>query len=120
MAEQWRLWLIQWQGLTRIRQGTCRTSIYLPYDLYDRLRGEGYSSLLNNLLNEWMGKQWVENVCDPARRYRWLLKQQGIPRGTYLLTPRFRPDVKGRLDLLSMATGFERSELVIMALKERL
>ncbi|MGB9803642.1 endonuclease [Desulfofundulus sp.] len=120
MAEQWRQWAIQWQELAGIHRGTCRTSIYLPYDLYDRLRGEGYSSLLNNLLSEWMDKQWVENVCDTARRYRWLLKHEKIPKGKYLLTPRFRPDVKGRLDLLSMATGFERSELVIIALKQRL
>jgi hypothetical protein len=65
-------------------------------------------------------KQWVKNLLDPCERYSWLIKYEGVPKGTYLLTPRFRPDVKRKLDILSMATGFERSELVIMALMERL
>ncbi len=116
---KWNQWRTQWQVLKRSQKGTCRTSIYLPYNLYETMRGEGYSNFLNNLLNDWMNIQWKEKLLDPGKRYCWLINREGVQKGTYLLTPRFRPDIKGRLDLLSIATGFERSKLVTMALKER-
>jgi hypothetical protein len=120
MVRKWEQWEAQWVEKERLQYRTCRTSIYLPYDLYETIRGEGYSHLVNQLLSEWLEKQWVKNLLDPCERYSWLIKYEGVPKGTYLLTPRFRPDVKRKLDILSMATGFERSELVIMALMERL
>ncbi len=117
---KWKEWKARWLQHQRLQDGTCRTSIYLPYDLYDALRGKGYSQFLNCLLSEWMDKQWAENVVEPSKRYRWLLKHDDIPKGYHLLTPRFRADVKARLDILSDATGLERSELVVLALRNQL
>lgn len=113
---KWKQWKVQWLEKDKLKRGTFRTSIYLPYDLYETIRGEGYSYLLNCLLTEWLNEQWNLNLLKPGNRYGWLTNHQGVPKGTYLITPRFWPDVKGKLDILSMATGFDRSELVIMAL----
>lgn len=118
IADKWNQWAEQWTANEKFQRRTCRTSIYLPYELYETIRGEGYSCLLNRLLSEWLEKQWTEILRAPIRRYHWLVKHEGIPKGNYLLTPRFRPDVKGKLDLLSTATGFERSELVTIALMD--
>ena len=112
----WKQWEAQWLKKERLQRGTCRSSIYLPYDLYDRVRGEGYSYLLNRLLTEWLEKQWTLSLLNPNNRYRWLTTHQGVPKGTNLITPRLWPHVKEKLDIVSVATGFERSELVTMAL----
>lgn len=118
IAGKWKQWNAQWTENDWLQHGTCRTSIYLPYELYEIIRGEGYSHFLNQLLNAWLEKQWKEILPEPGNRYNWLIKYEGISKGSYMITPRFRPDIKGKLDLLSIATGFERSELVTMALME--
>lgn len=118
MTKAWKEWKFRW-GKTRNNQvGVCRTSIYLPNELYHRIRGEGYSHLLNGLLNEWLDKQWFDSILEPEKRYNWIINHENIKRGPNLLTPRFRPDVKGKLNILSEATGFDCSELVTMALTE--
>lgn len=116
IVDKWQLWAVQWAECKVSDRGICRTSIYLPYELYELMRGPGYSSLLNRLLGEWLEKQWAVISSDPAQRYCWLVKHTDVARGEYMITPRFGPDVKTKLDLLSLATGFERSELVTMAL----
>ncbi|WP_018084829.1 hypothetical protein [Desulfurispora thermophila] len=116
IVDKWQLWAVQWAECKVPDRGICRTSIYLPYELYEVMRGSGYSSLLNRLLGEWLEKQWAVICSDSAQRYRWLVEHTGVARGEYMITPRFWPDVKTKLDLLSLATGFERSELVTIAL----
>jgi len=116
IENKWKHWKVQWLQKGKLNRETCRTSIYLPYDLYETIKGEGYSDLLNRLLTEWLNKQWTLYCLDPGKRYSWLTNYQGVPKGTYLITPRFRLDVKEKLDILSMATGFEKSELVVIAL----
>lgn len=117
MTEIWRDWQKGWP-LCKVEQcGVMRTSIYLPYGLFQCIGVQNYSPMLNNLLDEWLDKQWYENIIEPNKRYNWLLSHENTEKGSYLLTPRFRPGVRKRLDLLTKATGFEMSELVSMALR---
>ena len=118
MRNKWEQWQVKWEEYKNIGKGTCRTSIYLPYKIYDMIRGEGYSSLLNNYLEEWMDTLWGNHFSNSHKRYQWIAKHDGIDKGTYLLTPRFFQKVKKKLDLLSEASGLERSELVTLALRD--
>ncbi|MBZ4686926.1 MAG: endonuclease [Clostridiales bacterium] len=115
---RWQHWEKEWREVSHSKKGICRTSIYLPDQFYHSLKGKEYSNILNNLLDKWLDKEWNENLLNPDKRYLWLLNHDGVQKGSNLLTPRFERDIKKRLDIIAEVTGFERSELVIMALKE--
>lgn len=110
-------WILEWSQ-SESREDVIRTSIYLPYDLYYQMRGQGYSQKLNELLPSWLDTQWNQHLIAPDRRYKWILDHEEPGKERFLLTPRFHYHVKRKLDLISLLTGFERSELVSMALRE--
>ncbi|OIQ60532.1 endonuclease [Neomoorella thermoacetica] len=119
IVDKWKSWKARWEESRALQGKPHRTSIYLPYYLYDKLRGLRYSDAINRLMDAWMDKQWHQYLLEPDKRYHWLRDGEAfIEKGAHLLTPSFRADVKIRLDILSDATGFERSELVMMALCE--
>ncbi len=59
-----------------------------------------------------------EFLVNPTKIYKWILTYEYLEKGKFLLTPRFKPDVKNKLDMLSRMTGFEISELVAIAVME--
>ncbi|MFU0800358.1 MAG: Endonuclease [Xylanivirga thermophila] len=118
LTQEWKQWILKWRQIEERQAPIFRTSIYLPYDLYNQMQGVGYSQKLNELLTTWLEVQWVDYLINPAKRYKWILAHENTEKGIFLLTPRFQPHVKEKLDLMSLATGFTRSELVIMALME--
>ena len=107
---------LKWQQ--KEKTDVVRTSIYLPYYLYDQLCGDGYSEILNRILSPWLEALWKEFISNPAKMYEWILTHESFEKGKFLLTPRFKPDVKNKLDTMSILTGFEISELVVIALME--
>ncbi len=115
MASEWSKWLSEWQEIKE-ESGVICTSIYLPERIYNMIRGQGYSYKLNRLLDNWLDTQWYKYIIYPAKSYKWILDHENIEKGSFLITPRFKPHIRKKLDIMSMATGFEISELVIIAL----
>lgn len=118
MMKNFKSWKYEWERKEE-KKTIFRTSLYLPYDLYIKIRGQGYSKSLNVLLGKWLERQWKQYLIDPSKIYEWIVFHENIRKGKCLLTPRFKSDIKRKLDLLSMITGFERSEIVTMALIEK-
>lgn len=101
-----------------VKRKVFRTSVYLPYELYYQLSGEGYSRKLNEILSYWLDIQMKEFLANPVKIYNWVLAHEHLEKGRFLLTPRFKPHVKSKLDMISIMTGFELSELVVIAIME--
>jgi len=59
-----------------------------------------------------------EFLANPVKIYDWVLAHEHLEKGRFLLTPRFKPHVKSKLDMISIMTGFELSELVVIAIME--
>ena len=60
---------------------------------------------------------WQQLTEDHSMLYNWIVNHQPVSKGTYPITPRFNSSIKEKLDIVSHVTGFERSELVIIALQ---
>ena len=118
MAHKWKEWILEWQQIKE-EAGVICTSIYLPERIYNKIRGQGYSFKLNKLLNNWLDTQWYEYIIQPTKRYKWILEHENIVKGKFLICPRFKPHIRKKLDILSVATGFEISELVVIAFCEK-
>lgn len=116
MRTEWEKWTNKWQQIGKEHESIVRTSIYLPNELYNVMKGQGYSLRLNQLLDQWLEIQWTHHIIKPDKRYKWILDHENIQKGRFLITPRLKPHIKKKLDLMSIATGFEISELVIIAL----
>jgi len=117
IKEKWLGWQTSWYE-NKDKKDICRTTIYLSFEIYELVKREGYSELLNTKLDNWLDEIWKE-IQNFANLYQWINENKNIPNiRNYKITPRLRQHIKHRLDILSMATGFEKSELVTLALMD--
>lgn len=99
IKHKWEKWNKDWHKEYNIESVCFRTSVYLTYKLYDKIRGIGYTKLINDILSKWIDDIWDNYMLIPQKRYLWLIKNENVEKGKFLITPRFKPDIKAKLEI---------------------